>query len=96
VYALKGENPTFECKVVDCVGEIMLAAVVTEVRNQLVQITGIRLERTTRRKMNVADDLIHADTARDSATFFGLFSKLLPPSFIFALTIIISICSEKV
>lgn len=76
---------TLERKMMDGVREIMTVSVVTQVRNQLVQIARVGLERTTRREVYVADDLVYANPSRDVAAFIRLFLKLVRPAFIFAL-----------
>lgn len=63
----------------------MLVGVITEIRNQFVQVTRIGLERTTGREMNIANDLVDTNDSRDIATFVCLLSQFFCPSLRFAL-----------
>jgi len=65
--------------------KIVVVGVVSEVRDQLVEITGVGLERAARRKVDVSNNFIHANPSRNVATFICLLLQLVCPSFIFAL-----------
>jgi hypothetical protein len=49
--------------------EFMMIGVASEVRNQLVEITGVGLEGTARGEMDVSNDLVHTNSPRDVAAF---------------------------
>jgi len=62
-----------------------MIGVASEVRNQLVEITGVGLEGTARREVDVSNNLVHTNPSRDVAAFVWLLFQLFCPSFTFAL-----------
>jgi len=71
---------TREREMVDPVAKVVLVASL-EVRDEIVHVHGIGLERASGREVEVADDFVHADLARDVAAFLGLLLDLVGPSF---------------
>lgn len=69
----------------DCVGEVVAAAIIAEVGYQLVYVPRVRLEGATRRQMNISNNLVYTDPPGDVAAFIGLFPQLLCPALILAL-----------
>jgi hypothetical protein len=65
--------------------EIVAVGVVSEVRDQLVEVTGVGLERAARREVDVSDNFVHANPSRNVATFICLLLQLVCPSFTLAL-----------
>lgn len=65
--------------------EIVAVGVVSKVRNQLVEITGVGLERAARREVDVSNNFVYANSSKDVAAFICLLLQLLCPSFVLAL-----------
>ena len=65
--------------------EVMSVSIITEVGIQFVDIVSVGLEGTTGREVDVSNDLVHANTTRDIATFVGLFPQLICPTLVSAL-----------
>lgn len=76
---------TLECETMDGMREIVAVGVVSEVRDQLVKITGVGLEGAARGEVDVSNNFVHANPSRNVATFVCLLLQLLCPSFILAL-----------
>lgn len=68
---------TLECEVMDCVREVVAVAICAEVGHKLVQAVRARAERAAGGKVDVADDLVHAQTAGDVASLGCLLLQLL-------------------
>ena len=71
----------------DDVAEVMTVSVLTKVRDELVHVHVVGLERATRRQVEVANDFVDPNPASNVASFRGLFMKLLGPVFSGALGI---------
>ena len=66
-----------EREAVDRVREVVAVAVRAEVRDELIEVVCAGTERATRRKVDVADDLVHAYAAGNVAAFVCLLLQLL-------------------
>jgi hypothetical protein len=65
--------------------EVMLVSIITEVRDQFVEIVSVGLEGTTGGEVDISNDLVHPDTTRNIAAFVCLFSQLICPTLVSAL-----------
>ena len=65
--------------------EIVLILVVSEVGDEFIQVARVALERTTRREVNIANDLVDADSSRNIAAFVSLIPQFVCPALISAL-----------
>jgi hypothetical protein len=68
--------------------EIVTVGVVFEVRYEFVKIARICLESATRGEVDISDDLVHSDAARNIAAFVCLLMDLIFPVLISALYVI--------
>jgi len=75
-----------ELQLVDAVTEIVSDTLFLQVWDQFVNVLVVRrLEGTTRGEVNVAGDLVNAETTRDVAALVRLFPQLVCPTFFYAL-----------
>lgn len=75
----------FKGEFVDSVGEIVFTAIVSEIRNEFVEVSGTTLERTPRREVDVPNDLVNPHPPSNIASFVRLLLQLICPTFFSAL-----------